>query len=201
MNQDKSDRLIKFFTVKLKRELVIDDSDSDEAAAAKTKDGAQAGEASSLQRLRFEYITEVRLQVSNESFSAIQKSAQSKSDSEPQPAYLKFLNTYQEKERTGLGSDSENYYIYTNILDQVVVFERPLTEMRPTSTDMIKTLSSSSIKGADTKISGKDILLKKGSKGISLEKTLAKGGLIDMSKIGGFIQAGKIEVNKKQTKV
>jgi hypothetical protein len=44
------------FTVKLKPEL-IDESDSDEAAASREY------------KMRFEYITEVRLEISNVSFS------------------------------------------------------------------------------------------------------------------------------------
>lgn len=51
------DRILTLFTVKIKPEL-LDDSDSDEAAARDYK-------------MRFEYITEVRLEVSNVSFSSI----------------------------------------------------------------------------------------------------------------------------------
>ena len=145
MNQDKSDRLIKFITVKLKRDAVLpEDSDSDEQAVQKNKKGVPNCNVTYPQRLRFEYITEVRLQISNESFSAIQKASFTQKGSNSQqalPVYLRVLNSSSEKDRSGLGSDSENYYIYTNILDQVLAFERSITEMRPTSTDMIKTLS------------------------------------------------------------
>jgi hypothetical protein len=52
LNLEKSDRLIKFFSVKLKREVVAEDSDSDEVTGKK--------DVTYMQRLRFEYITEVR---------------------------------------------------------------------------------------------------------------------------------------------
>ena len=72
MNQEKQDRHIRLFTIKLKKEQV-DDSDSDERVS---KGAAGIGNISArgqpLFRFRFEFITEVRLQVSNQSFSAIQ---------------------------------------------------------------------------------------------------------------------------------
>lgn len=61
MNMERErDRHIKLFSVKLKRELA-DDSDSDEAQDAKTY------------RMCFEFITEVRLEIDSQNFSAIQK--------------------------------------------------------------------------------------------------------------------------------
>ena len=55
MNQEKQDRHLRLFTVKLKKELV-DDSDSDERTAKVN---------APLFKFRFEYITEIRLQISN----------------------------------------------------------------------------------------------------------------------------------------
>lgn len=64
MNQERQrDRHLTLFSVKLKRELV-DDSDSEEGVGNRAMYG-----------MRFEYITEVRLEISNQSFSAIQKVA------------------------------------------------------------------------------------------------------------------------------
>jgi hypothetical protein len=95
------------------------------------------------------------------------------------------LNTSAEKERSGLGSDSENYYIYSNILDQVLVFERPITEMRPTSTDMIKTLSTSS-QGLKSPaiVAAKEHFPQVLGMGGSADQSNSKGGIIDMSKLG-----------------
>jgi hypothetical protein len=53
MNNELQDRNIRLFTIKLKKE-VIDDSDSDDNSILQ-----------SLYRIRFEYITEVKLKLSN----------------------------------------------------------------------------------------------------------------------------------------
>jgi hypothetical protein len=68
------------------------------------------------------------------------------------------------------------------------VFERPITEMRPTSTDMIKTLSSSSqgLKSpaiAAVKELYPQILGNSGQAALRDQST-AKGGVIDLTKLG-----------------
>ena len=78
MNQEKQDRHIRLFTVKLKKEQV-DDSDSDERVSkGATGIGNISSRGQPLFRFRFEFITEVRLQISNQSFSAIQNIVQNK---------------------------------------------------------------------------------------------------------------------------
>ena len=69
LNQEKQDRHIRLFTVKLKRE-VIGDSDSEDGGGGKASADKSLTYSS---RLRFEYVTETRLQIANQSFSAIQK--------------------------------------------------------------------------------------------------------------------------------
>ena len=105
--------------------MVAEDSDSDEVTGKK--------DVTYMQRLRFEYITEVRFQISNQSFSAIQKASLTKSKN-VNPTNLNFLSIK--------SSDSESYYFYTNFLDQVLVFTRLISEMTPSTTDMVKVMSS-----------------------------------------------------------
>ena len=63
MNQERQERHLRLFTVKLKKELV-DDSDSDERTQ-------KANVPAQMYKFRFEYITEVRLQINNQSFSSL----------------------------------------------------------------------------------------------------------------------------------
>ena len=48
------------------------------------------------------------------------------------PFYLNVLNVNQ---------DSDEFFIYTNILDQVLVFQRYITDVTPRTIDMVKVLS------------------------------------------------------------
>ena len=48
------------------------------------------------------------------------------------PVYLNVLNVNQ---------DSDEFFIYTNILDQVLVFQRYITDVTPRTIDMVKVLS------------------------------------------------------------
>jgi len=70
---------MKFFTVKLKKD-IREDSESDNSMEMSF---------GSEQSIIFEYITEMRLQLDNHSFSAIQKNAKVKSQN---PSYLQFLH-------------------------------------------------------------------------------------------------------------
>ena len=60
---------MKLFAITLKKDVVEEFSESYDSDNDQSK---------SYQRIRFEYITEVRLNISNQSFSAIQKVSQSK---------------------------------------------------------------------------------------------------------------------------
>lgn len=128
VNQERQrDRHLTLFGVKLKRELV-DDSDSEEGVGNRAMYG-----------MRFEYITEVRLEISNQSFSAIQKVAQDPQQTQmAQPMHMKVLHTGASSKLIG----SEKFYIYMCILDQVLVFERCLSDMTPSSVEMVRVLSS-----------------------------------------------------------
>ena len=48
------------------------------------------------------------------------------------PVYLNVLDMSQE---------SDEFFIYTNVLDQVLVFQRCITDLTPSSTDMAKVMS------------------------------------------------------------
>ena len=63
---------MKFFSITLKKEH-LEDSDSDDGVGVRGAMGSNKDRAMINQRIRFEYITEVRFQISNQSFSAIQK--------------------------------------------------------------------------------------------------------------------------------
>ena len=65
----------------------------------------------------------------------------------------------------------ENYYIYVNILDQVLVFKRLISEMTPSSVDMVKVMSSPALK--------------------------ADKGLIDLSKLGQIPNTYKEKILKQ----
>lgn len=67
---------------------------------------------------------------------------------------------------------SENYYIYLSILDQVLVFERLISDMTPSSVDMVKVLSSPALKPD-------------------------KPGVIDLSKLGQIPNSYKEKVLKQ----
>jgi len=95
--------------VKLKKE-VTGDSDSDK----RSEDDRSVTYQS---RLRFEYVTETRLQICNNSFSSIQKVSSSKTLVKALPVYLNVLNISSKDEES-----NEQFFIYTNILDQVLVF-------------------------------------------------------------------------------
>ena len=133
--------------------MVAEDSDSDEVTGTK--------DVTYMQRLRFEYITEVRFQISNQSFSAIQKASLTKSKN-VNPTNLNFLSIK--------SSDSESYYFYTNFLDQVLVFTRLISEMTPSTTDMVKVMSSG--------------------------PTIEKSGGIDLSKLGQIPNTYKEKILK-----
>jgi len=109
---------------------VTGDSDSDK----RSDDGDQSLTFQS--KLRFEYITETRLQIDNNSFSAIQKVAQGKA-LKAVPCSLNILNIGASDE-----FEEEKFFIYTNILDQVLVFSRVLTDVTPSTIDMAKVISS-----------------------------------------------------------
>jgi hypothetical protein len=64
LNKEKQEKMVKLLTVKLKKE-VSGDSDSD-------KRSGEDGSFTFSSQLRFEYVTETRLQIGNNSFSAIQ---------------------------------------------------------------------------------------------------------------------------------
>ena len=65
LNQEKQDRHIRLFTVKLKRE-VIGDSDSEDGVMLVGGGKASADKSpTDSSRLRFEYVTETRLQIAN----------------------------------------------------------------------------------------------------------------------------------------
>jgi len=55
------------------------------------------------------------------------------------PAYLNVLNVVIEDEYD-LGG--EQYFVYTNILDQVLVFSRMVTDVTPSSVEIAKLISS-----------------------------------------------------------
>lgn len=155
---------MKLFAITLKKD-VVEDSDSDN------------DQSKSYQRIRFEYITEVRLNISNQSFSAIQKVSQSKNKAniqQAQPVYFKVFCT-------GKGN-LEEFFIYVSILDQIIVFQRSIADLRPSSLDMIKLLSTrnnSSIHKQDSQIS---------SSGKAFPTTLNEyknnEGVIDFNKLG-----------------
>lgn len=129
MNREKQDRMIKLYAIKLKRE-ISDDSESD-------RNSDEALSCFFQSKLRFYYVTEYRLQICNSSFSAIQKVTQgSKSLVRAQPCYFNILTvTHDEPQES-------DFFIYTNILDQVIVFQRSLADVTPSSEEMAKVLSS-----------------------------------------------------------
>lgn len=56
------------------------------------------------------------------------------------PVYLNVLN---------ISRESDEFFIYTNVLDQVLVFQRSITDVTPRTIDMVKVLS-----GAKSEASG-----------------------------------------------
>lgn len=62
-----------------------------------------------------------------------------------QPLHLKVLHTGACNKQI---SGEEKFYIYTCILDQVIVFERCLSDMTPSSVEMVKVLSSATKSGS-----------------------------------------------------
>lgn len=80
-NKEKQDRLLKLYAIKLKKD-VSDDTESEKHSDEESQDVFT-------QKLRFYFISEYRLQVGNNSFSAIQKVTQgTKSNVKAQPVYF-----------------------------------------------------------------------------------------------------------------
>lgn len=61
------------------------------------------------------------------------------------------------------------YFIYTSILDQVLVFEKSINDMRPTGTDMVKLISQASLKSEKSPSASKNA-------GTGKESPKASGG-------------------------
>ena len=215
LNQDKQDRHLKFFSVTLKKE-VAEDSDSDDGVgtmganqkgASKSKSNGAKQQYQS--RIRFEYITEVRLQISNQSFSAIQKVSRSKHKTMIQqalPVCFKVLctggdNGLSPSAESNIPYDTEQFFVYINILDQVLVFQRSISELQPSSLDMIKVLSNRTNSLSQHQQESKATALQQMQANLPLGTTFGsgqnKGGFIDLSKLGQIPNTYKEQILQK----
>lgn len=109
------------------------------------------------------------------------------------PVYLNVLN---------ISRESDEFFVYTNILDQVLVFQRCITDVTPRTMDMVKVLS-----GVKSEVAGfsRTPGLKPLEKEEDLQLQAKKSGLIDgargqpldLSKLGQMPNTYKAKILQK----
>lgn len=113
------------------------------------------------------------------------------------PVYLNVLNVNQ---------DSDEFFIYTNILDQVLVFQRSITDVTPRALDMVRVLSGVKSEAAGfSRTASLKPLEKDGlqpqTKAFELEQPgaseSAKGQSLDLSTLRQMSNADKAKILRK----